>query len=271
MKTPSRFRLSPSLRILRGAAFASTVLTFFCLSWTAGAYAQNSCDPSRLVIAVDAGHGPKRSGAQSARGVPEYAFNKAMARRIVEELNARGIPGAYLIDEDGKDLSLAERPARANAKGADIFLSVHHDSVQPHYLDAWKFEGKNRKFSDRFSGHSLFVSKKNARFEDSLDLAKRMGVALRDRGLTPTMHHAEKIKGENRELLDRQNGVYRYDNLRVLYDARMPAVLLECGVIVNRDEEMALTDPERRSRIAWAVADAIMAYCREKNGEGAKP
>ncbi len=242
----------------------SFLLAALCFLPGLGHCASKPCDPAKLVIAVDAGHGPKRSGAQSARGVPEYAFNLAMAKRIVDELRQRGFAEASLIEEDGKDLSLAERPARANARGADVFLSVHHDSVQSQYLEKWEFQGKTSKYADRFSGHSLFVSRKNARFEDSFDLAERMGQALRDQGLSPTLHHAEKIKGENRELLDKENGVYRYDGLRVLYDARMPAVLLECGIIVNRDEETALTDPERRSRIACAVADAITAYCRDR-------
>jgi len=222
-----------------------------------------ACEQGAFAVAVDAGHGPKRSGAQSARGVPEYAFNRNMAERIVAELRLRGFSKAFLVDEEGKDLSLAERPARANAKNADIFLSVHHDSAQPRYFETWEFQGKTRRYSDRFSGHSLFVSKKNPKFDKSLELARLIGAALRREGLSPTMHHAEKIKGENRELLDRENGVYRYDGLQVLSRARMPAALLECGVIVNRDEETALTDPVRQMRIASAVADAVSTYCRE--------
>ena len=50
-----------------------------------------------------------------------------------------------------------------------------------------------------------------------------------------------------RELLDAQAGVYRYDQLIVLKDTRMPAVLLEAGSIVNRDEELLLATPERQA------------------------
>ncbi len=254
-----------TLIFMRTGAVAALVLAAFLVAGAAMAAAgQNAvCDAGSFVVAVDAGHGPKRSGAQSARGVPEYAFNRNMAERIVEELRLRGFSKAFLVDKEGKDLSLAERPNRANAKNADVFLSVHHDSAQPQYFKKWVYQGKTRRYSDRFSGHSLFVSMKNPQAKKSLELARLIGQALRREGLSPTMHHAEKIKGENREFLDRENGVYRYDGLVVLSKARMPAVLLECGVIVNRDEETALTDPVRQMRIATAVADAVAAFCRE--------
>ena len=46
-----------------------------------------------------------------------------------------------------------------------------------------------------------------------------------------------------RELLDADAGVYRYDQLIVLRMTRMPAVLLEAGSIVNRQEELELGAP----------------------------
>jgi hypothetical protein len=47
------------------------------------------------------------------------------------------------------------------------------------------------------------------------------------------------------ELIDAEAGVYRYDHLIVLHSTVMPAVLLEAGSIVNRQEELELATPER--------------------------
>jgi len=77
---------------------------------------------------------------------------------------------------------------------------------------------------------------------------------LIEAGFKPSTHHAEKIEGEGREWADKANGVLYYDNLIVLKNAKIPAVLLESGVIVNRDEEQRMLDPAVREKIASAVA-----------------
>jgi len=51
--------------------------------------------------------------------------------------------------------------------------------------------------------------------------------------------------------------VHYYDNLIVLKTASTPAVLLEAGVIVNRDEELRVQSEEVRRRIAASVADGL--------------
>jgi N-acetylmuramoyl-L-alanine amidase len=63
------------------------------------------------------------------------------------------------------------------------------------------------------------------------------------------------------QLLDADAGVYRYDQLMVLRETRMPAVLLEAGSIVNRQEELELATPERRLLIAQAAAAAVENLC----------
>ena len=47
----------------------------------------------------------------------------------------------------------------------------------------------------------------------------------------------------------------------------MPAVLLEAGIILNRDEELALTTPQRRQTISDAVALAALQMCDGKGAE----
>jgi len=51
----------------------------------------------------------------------------------------------------------------------------------------------------------------------------------------------------------------------VLKNAPMPAALLECGVIINRAEELELKKPETQARIADAAASAIEAFFKPGN------
>ena len=65
--------------------------------------------------------------------------------------------------------------------------------------------------------------------------------------------------GAAREFADEPNGVHYYDNLAVARTAAMPSVLVEAGVIVNREEEARMADPQVRENIAGALAGGVAA------------
>jgi N-acetylmuramoyl-L-alanine amidase len=142
-----------------------------------------------------------------------------------------------------------------------MFLSIHHDDVQSTYYTKWTYNGVVRFFSDRFSGYSLFASRQNRHFEDSLRFAKLLGAALTTHGMRYSAHHAEPIRGEGKQLIDRNSGVYLFDELVVLKSAKAPAVLLEAGIITNRIEELVVSSPEGREHISTAVREAANQYC----------
>ena len=89
-----------------------------------------------------------------------------------------------------------------------------------------------------------------------------LGQGLQKRGLHYTPHYTLSLMGRYRhELIDEEAGVYRYDHLIVLHSTRMPAVLLEAGSIINRQEELELVTSERRLTIAQAVTTAVEEFC----------
>jgi hypothetical protein len=87
------------------------------------------------------------------------------------------------------------------------------------------------------------------------------GQELQKRGLHYTPHYALPLMGRyRRELIDEEAGAYRYDHLIVLYSARMLAVLLEAGSILNREEELELATPERGLMAAEATTAAVEEF-----------
>lgn len=205
-------------------------------------------------IAVDVGHYLKNPGVISARGIPEFEYNLQLAREVSESLRRAGHK-TILIGDDGMAESLGSRAPRAS--GMDLFISIHHDSVQPHYLSNWQHEGETRNYSDRFSGYSVFVSRLNPRLARSLECASAIGAEMRKSGFAASRYHAETIPGENRPFADEANGVHYFDNLAVLKTASIPALLFEAGLIVNRDEELRMRDSAVRQRIASAIVSAV--------------
>ena len=191
---------------------------------------------------MDVGHYNAEPGVISAGGVPEFSFNLALALEVKAELEKSQIK-VRLIGERG-DYAVLQHRTR-DAREADLFVSIHHDSVKERLLPR----------ADEFSGFSLFVSRMNAKSKESLACATAIGTRLRGAGFTPSRYHADAALGESRPFADEANGVHYYDNLAVGRTASMPSVLVEAGVIVNRDEERRMRDPEVRQRIARAVAD----------------
>ena len=113
--------------------------------------------------------------------------------------------------------------------------------------------------ADRFSGFSLFVSRDNPKLRQSLACASSIGAQLRAAGFMPSRYHADPVTGAPRPFADEANGVHYYDNLAVARTASMPSVLVEAGVIVNREEERRMRDAQVRGRIAVAVAEGARA------------
>jgi N-acetylmuramoyl-L-alanine amidase len=222
-----------------------------------------SCERDKFRVVLDVGHTADSPGAFSARGVPEYQFNLDLAKRIEQTLTESGFSKTVLLVTGGPGkASLYARMARANGLSADLLVSVHHDSVPNQFKEKWEYDGKPAVYSDRFSGHSIFVSHENARVKDSLAFGSMLGSQLKARGLQYTPHYVEPFMGKyRRSLLDVKAGVYRYDALFVLKKARMPAVLLEAGSIINRDDELILAAAGRQTLIGAAVKDAVESFC----------
>jgi len=221
------------------------------------------CDSSKFRVVLDVGHTADSEGATSARNVAEFVFNLRLAQRIEEKLKADGFPETKLLVTEGKGRpSLVKRVVAANELHADLFLSIHHDSVPNSLLENWEFEGKKSHFSDRFSGYSVFVSRDNPDFKTSLAFAELVGKEMKAQGLQYAQQYTQAIMGRYQHpLLNKETGVYSYDQLVVLRSTRMPAVLLEAGSIINRGEELKMDLPERRDIISNAVATAVREFC----------
>jgi N-acetylmuramoyl-L-alanine amidase len=228
--------------------------------------AANRCDPAKFRIVLDVGHTAESEGAISARNVSEFTYNLRLAKRIEAKLKAEGFTETKLLLTEGKARrSLFKRVAAASDLRADLLLSIHHDSVPNKFLEDWEFEGKKSRFSDRFSGYSVFVSRSNPDYRTSLAFAELIGKEMKAQGLDYAAQYSQPIMGRyQRELLNKETGVYRYDELIVLRKTSMAAVLLEAGSIINRDEELQMGSQERRNIIASGVAAAIKEYCEPR-------
>jgi N-acetylmuramoyl-L-alanine amidase len=258
---PAKRAAAPKLHTVKLAAVGP-------VQWSPAALKPSAarCDPAKFRIVLDVGHTAESEGAISARNVAEFVFNRRLAKQIEEKLKAEGFSETKLLLTEGKARrSLVKRVDAANDMRADLLLSIHHDSVPNKFLEDWEFEGKKSHYSDRFSGYSVFVSRSNPDFKTSFAFAELIGKEMKAQGLDYAKQYSQPIMGRyQRELLNKETGVYRYDELIVLRKTRMAAVLLEAGSIINRDEELKMNSPERREIISSGVATAVKTFCEPR-------
>ena len=193
-------------------------------------------------VAIDVGHSVHRGGSTSEGGIAEFQYNQRLATAIAQRLTQQGVQ-VNLVNADGTIESLAARTRQA--MGASIFASIHHDSVQPQFRPV---------VDQRFSGYSIWVSRKNRDTTGSLACARILSDRMLEAGFLPSTYHAVSIAGENHPTMDGPRGIYANDGLAVLKGASSAAILIEAGVIANPVEESRLLDPMFAATQATAIA-----------------
>ncbi len=202
-----------------------------------------------LLVLVDPGHDPVHFGATSARGVPEVQYNDRMASVVAARLAK--VPGLRVerTRRDDQQMTARERGLLANRRQAALLLSLHHDAVHDEDERTWIFDGKQERYSEAGRGFSLHVRGDRP---VAVRIARAIARELVKNGFRPTTYHANEFP-----VLDAKLGIYDRRHLAMLNAAKVPAVLLECGFIDNRDEELELRRPEVRARIAEAIVRAL--------------
>lgn len=224
-----------------------------------------------FTVVVDPGHGGDQEGALSPSGVKEKDVALAVARRVAARLKKLGAK-VVLTRTGDIAVPLANRAAIATAIRADLFVSVHLNSmptaeqrrhshgIETYFLSADATDTHAsavaaRENADRLAGEpELDPNDPVAAILDDLEDAASLQGSSR---LAYAIHErlVERLGAEDRGV--KQAPFY------VLAGARMPAVLLEVGFISHADEARRLEARDYQERIAEAVAEGIRAFRAE--------
>jgi len=217
-------------------------------------------DVARVVI--DPGHGGKDAGAVGPTGVAEKDIVLDVAHRVAPLMVSQGIQ--VLLTRDGDQfVPLEERAARANAFGADLFVSIHCNAsegrgrrgVETYVLDATRDEIAAR----------IAARENEMTPAANADLASMLGGMRLAEQAQQSARFAQLLQRSAMAALslsgsDAIDGGVHYAGFYVLVGARMPSVLFETSYISNAVEEDRLTHPEYRQALADAISNAVKAY-----------
>ena len=215
--------------------------------------------PGEFKLALDIGHYENKPGSADIFGVPELTYNRNLAAVIKDSLVAGKID-VITIESIPR---LSERPLKAACSGADLFLSVHHDSVPDDMKVSMESDGKTFKGNSEIFGYTIYLSSDNRLFPQSLDFARLLSLSLASNGVFSAAPHQSYISDSLRQLLSREHNIYDYKKLTVSKTARLPAVLMEAGFLSNPNELRYLKSKAYQEKIGKGVLQAVEAYCRE--------
>lgn len=213
-------------------------------------------------IAIDPGHGGNDPGASGPSGLKEKDVTLAIAHKLAPLLSRSGLEVTLTRDDD-RYVTLEERTARANAFGADLFLSIHCNAaeksgrkgIETYVLDTTTSDMAGR-VAARENGASQAASAEVAQLLASMRLADQ---STRSTKLADLLQRSAvaSLATKYDDVVD--GGVHKA-GFYVLVGARMPAVLFEASYISNATEEQRLGEGDYQQRLADAMANAVKAY-----------
>jgi N-acetylmuramoyl-L-alanine amidase len=224
----------------------------------------------RRVVAVDAGHGGPDPGTTGAGGTYEKVVTLAMARELKAVMEASGRYRVVLTRDDDTFIRLRDRVGKARAAGAELFISLHADSIGDHNHRGASVYTLSEVSSDK-EAEALAAKENKSDVIAGVDLSNEnpeVTNILIDLAQRETMNYSARFAVNLVEELERAAKIninpHRFAGFAVLKAPDVPSVLIEMGYLSNPQDEKALKDPRQRRGLANAILHAADRFFAER-------
>lgn len=220
-----------------------------------------------VVVAVDAGHGGQDPGAIGRGGTHEKDVVLAIAKALAERIDAEPGMRAVLTRQTDQFLTLRERIQRARLAKADLFISVHADSIRNRDVsgasvyvlsergatdEAARWLAERENAADLMGGVSL-TDKDNTLASVLLDLSQSANISASMVAAQGVLSALDRV-GEVRKAQVQQAGFV------VLKSPDIPSMLVETAYISNPVEERRLKSNAQQDKLADAIFGGLRGY-----------
>jgi N-acetylmuramoyl-L-alanine amidase len=198
-------------------------------------------------ICLDPGHGGKDTGNRTFWH-SEKAVTLAMASELRDQLKKAGF-NVILTRTADKYVELSDRPALANRRNADLFVSLHFNAIET---------GR-----DEVSGPETYcITPVGASSSNAQGEGRDHGSTMANRYECKSLLFAYQIEKSLVQNLGVNDRGVRRARFAVLCDAAMPGILIECGYMTHPVEGKKILDAAYRRQMAQAIVKGILAYQR---------
>ncbi len=224
----------------------------------------------RFTVVLDPGHGGVDGGAEGLNGTVEKDVTLAFARELRDKLTATGKYDVFMTRDADVFLRLDERVRIARQHGADLFISVHADTISLKGIrgaTVYTVSDKasdpeaqaladRENLSDQFAGMEIK--------DDSQEVTDILIDLIRRETHSFSMSFAHTLVGQLSTTVGLINNPHRSAGFRVLKAPDIPSVLVELGYLSNAKDEAQLADPSWRGKAAESITNAIALFASAK-------
>lgn len=230
---------------------------------------------TKFIVILDAGHGGKDPG-NSYHGFVEKEIALKTTLKLEKLLEKEG--GIQVIHTRKSDvfIELKDRPKKANSLDANLFISIHCNSVKnpvPFGTETFVMGLARSKGNLEIAKqeNSVILLEKDYKQTykgfDPKNPETLIGLKiLQEDYLDRSINLASKIENNFKNKVHRKSRGIKQTPLWVLDAAYMPSVLIELGFLSNNEEGVFLNSEVGQNKMAQAIASAIIAYKKEYFG-----
>jgi len=250
------------------ASLAEPVTVIDAIVWDGPPLPAVKPEPTMYIIAIDAGHGGVDPGAIGASGTYEKQVTLIAAQDLKRLLEATGNYHVVLTRDDDEFLRLADRVTLARAAEADLFISIHADSIDDSSVRGAGVYTLSETASDK-EAEALASQENKADLIEGVDfiniaydpVTTNILIDLAQRGTTnASSEFAELLTDELNDTVTIRGNAHRFAGFRVLKAPDVPSILLEMGYMSNPQEERNMLDHAYRERFMGSVVAAVDAF-----------
>ena len=249
------------------------LLLSFCV-FTAMAQKKNA----KFTVVLDAGHGGKDPG-NSYHGFVEKEIALKTTLKVGDLLEKQKDFEVVYTRQTDVFIELVNRPKVANKINADLFVSIHCNSVTNQtpagtetFVMGLSRSNMNLEVAKKENSVILLEDNYKKTYEgfDPHKPESLAGLKIKQEdNLNSSITLASIIQDNFTNNLSRKTRGVKQQPLWVLDAAYMPGVLIELGFLSNKEEGEYLNSEEGQDQMAEQIAKAIMAYKKEFFSENA--
>jgi N-acetylmuramoyl-L-alanine amidase len=230
-----------------------------------------------VVVAIDAGHGGQDPGAIGRGGTREKHVTLAIARRLAAEIDAQEGMRAVLIRDGDHFITLGARTRKARELGADMFVSVHADSVLNRDVSGSSVYVLSLRGASDEAARWLAASENAADLKGGVSLDDKSDVlasvlldVTQKESVSNSVEAADSVLAALRRIGPVHRPRVQHAGFVVLKSPDIPSMLVETAFISNSTDERRLRDPDHQQMLASAIGKGVRSYFYEKPPPGTK-